>query len=80
MVSEGRRETHALCNLAGTRRALLDGKSVQRGFAEFTLRERGKERRIKSARISERVVQKRLCDTAPVPLLSRPPSMTTAPH
>jgi hypothetical protein len=70
--------SNALCNLAGTRRALLDGKSVQRGFAEFTLRERGKARRIKSAPISGRAVQKRLCDNVPVPLLSRPPSMTTA--
>jgi hypothetical protein len=61
---------NALRNAAETRRKLLAGESVQNGFVEFTLRERGKERRIKSVHISERVVQKSLCDNALVPLLS----------
>jgi hypothetical protein len=54
------------------------GKSVQRGFAEITLRERGKERRIKNIHISERSVQKRLCDNAAGSAPEPPPSMTTA--
>jgi hypothetical protein len=61
---------NALRNVAETRRKLLAGKSVQSGFVEFTLRERGKTRRIKSVHISERVVQKSLCDNALVPILS----------
>jgi retron-type reverse transcriptase len=65
-----RYEANALRNVAETRRKLLAGESVQSGFVEFTLRERGKTRRIKSVHISERVVQKSLCDNALVPLLS----------
>lgn len=58
-------------NIAELRRKLAAGESVQRGFVEFALRERGKVRRIKSVHISERVVQKSLCDNALVPILSR---------
>jgi hypothetical protein len=65
-----RYEANALRNTAETRRKLLAGESVQRGFAVFTLHERGKVRHIKSVHISERVIQKCLCDQAPVPLLS----------
>jgi hypothetical protein len=61
---------NAMRNVAETRRKLLSGESVQNGFVEFTLRERGKTRHIKSVHISERVVQKSLCDNALVPLLS----------
>ncbi|GAB6392442.1 MAG: RNA-directed DNA polymerase [Treponematales bacterium] len=55
-----------------TQRKLLAGESVQNGFVEFDLHERGKKRHIKSVHISERVVQKCLCDEVLVPLLSRP--------
>jgi hypothetical protein len=65
-----RYEANALRNVAEMRRKLLTGESVQCGFAEFTLHERGKIRHIKSVHISERIVQKCLCDQAPVPLLS----------
>jgi hypothetical protein len=65
-----RYEASALRNVAETRRKLLAGESVQNGFVEFTLCERGKTRRIKSVHISERVVQKSLCDNVLVPLLS----------
>jgi hypothetical protein len=65
-----RYEANALRNVAETRRKLLSGESVQCGFVGFTLRERGKTRRIKSVHISERVVQKSLCDNALVPVLS----------
>ncbi|MDR0374618.1 MAG: hypothetical protein LBH85_02725 [Treponema sp.] len=65
-----RYEANAMRNVAATRRKLLAGESVQSGFVQFTLRERGKTRLIKSVHISERVVQKCLCDNALVPLLS----------
>jgi hypothetical protein len=65
-----RYEANALRNVAETRRKLLADESVQNGFVEFSLRERGKTRHIKSVHISERVVQKSLCDNVLVPLLS----------
>jgi hypothetical protein len=65
-----RYEANALRNIADTRRKLLAGESVQSGFFEFTLHERGKTRHIKSVHISERIVQKCLCDQVLVPLLS----------
>jgi hypothetical protein len=52
-----RYEANAVRNIAETRRKLLAGESVQNGFVEFTLHERGKVRQIKSVHISERVVQ-----------------------
>jgi hypothetical protein len=67
-----RYEANLLRNIADTRRKLLDGKSVQNGFVEFDLSERGKIRHIKSVYISERIVQKTLCDQVLVPVLSRP--------
>jgi hypothetical protein len=65
-----RYEANALRNIVDTRRRLLAGESVQHGFMEFTLRERGKVRHIKSVHISERVVQKCLCNQVLVPILS----------
>jgi hypothetical protein len=65
-----RYEANALRNIRETRRKLLAGESVQNGFVEFTLRERGKTRHIKSVHLSERVVQKCLCDKVLVPILS----------
>jgi hypothetical protein len=56
--------------VADTRRRLLAGESVQHGFMEFTLNERGKTRHIKSVHISERVVQKCLCNQVLTPILS----------
>jgi RNA-directed DNA polymerase len=67
-----RYESNALKNVLETRRKLLAGESVQNGFVEFTLRERGKIRHIKSVHISERVVQKCLCDEILVPILTNP--------
>jgi hypothetical protein len=57
-------------NIIETRRKLLEGENVQNGFVEFTLRERGKIRHIRSVHISERVVQKCLCNQVLVPILS----------
>jgi hypothetical protein len=67
-----RYEANALRNIAATRRKLIAGESVQSGFKEFTLNERGKIRHIKSVHISERIVQKCLCDYCLNPILTRP--------
>lgn len=56
-------------NTAATRRALLDGTYKSRGFIEFDLYDRGKMRHIRSIHISERVVQRTLCDKAVNPCL-----------
>lgn len=56
-------------NTAETRRALLDGTYKSRGFIEFDLYDRGKMRHIRSIHISERVVQRTLCDKAVNPTL-----------
>jgi len=65
-----RYEANAMRNIIETRKKLLAGESVHKGFVEFDLRERGKVRHIKSIHISERVVQKCLCDEVLVPILS----------
>jgi hypothetical protein len=65
-----RYEANALRNIIDTRRKLMAGESIQSGFVEFTLRERGKIRHIKSIHISERVVQKCLCNEVLIPILS----------
>jgi hypothetical protein len=67
-----RYEANAMCNIAATRGKLIAGESVQSGFKEFTLNERGKIRHIKSVHISERIVQKCLCDYCLNPILTRP--------
>lgn len=56
-------------NTAETRRALLDGTYKSRGFIEFDLYDRGKMRHTRSIHISERVVQRTLCDKAVNPTL-----------
>ena len=57
-------------NTARTRKALMDGTWKTMGFHEFDIMERGKLRHIRSVHISERVVQRCLCDNALVPLFS----------
>lgn len=54
-----------------TRKDLLNGKDVRKGFIEFDLNERGKVRHIKSIHFSERVVQKTMCVNALYPILTR---------
>lgn len=58
-------------NVMATREKLLDGTFRSPGFYEFDIFERGKKRHIRSTVISERVVQRCLCDNALVPLLTR---------
>jgi len=65
-----RYEANELRNIIETHRRLLAGENIQHGFVEFTLHERGKIRHIKSIHISERIVQKCLCDQVLVPILS----------
>jgi hypothetical protein len=65
-----RYEANAMRNIIETRHKLLEGENVQNGFVEFTLRERGKIRHIRSVHISERVVQKCLCNQVLVSILS----------
>jgi hypothetical protein len=67
-----RYEANAMRNIAATRKKLIAGESVQSGFKEFTPRERGKIRHIKSVHIAERIVQKCLCDYCLNPILTRP--------
>lgn len=62
---------NAILNVAKTHWALIDGTFRSKGFYEFDLYERGKPRHIRAVHISERVVQRCLCDHALVPQLER---------
>lgn len=66
-----RYENDVLKNIIDTKEKLLNGESVQRGFVEFNIHERGKVRHIRSIHISERIVQKCLCDEVLVPIITR---------
>ena len=63
--------TQAPLNVLQTFNQLHAGKFKSKGFYEFDLIERGKKRHIRSVTISERVVQRCLCDYALVPMLER---------
>ena len=60
-----------LRNAVKSRKQLLNGDDVRRGFYEFDLFERGKLRHITSVHYSERVVQKSLSQNVLVPSLTR---------
>lgn len=62
---------NALLNVNTTYKSLLNGTFKTRGFYEFDIVERGKPRHIQSVHISERVVQRCLCDYSLVPLVKR---------
>ena len=64
-----RYEYNLLDNIYKTRKELMTWKYEQHPFYEFTLRERGKIRPIKSMHISDRVVQRSACDNIYIPLL-----------
>jgi hypothetical protein len=66
-----RYSAHWLVNISNTLNQLRAGMDISKGFVEFDLFERGKTRHIRSVHISERVVQKCLCDQVLVPVLSR---------
>jgi hypothetical protein len=65
-----RYEASWLTNITRTQNKLIAGENISNGFFEFNIKERGKERHIKSVHISERVVQKALCDQVLTPILS----------
>ncbi|MCL2210768.1 MAG: reverse transcriptase domain-containing protein [Treponema sp.] len=69
--STQRYEMSLFNNISDTIERLENGKEIHHGFVEFDLNERGKKRHIKSIHISERVVQKALCDQILVPILCR---------
>jgi RNA-directed DNA polymerase len=70
-ASTQRYKASVLANITKTNEELLAGKYRSKGFYEFDLVERGKPRHIRSVHISERVVQRCLCDYCLVPMLSR---------
>lgn len=69
--STQRYKTNALYNVVDTYNALMACTYKSRGFYEFDIVERGKPRHIQSVHISERVVQRCLCDYSLVPTFSR---------
>jgi hypothetical protein len=66
-----RYEMNLFNRIASTAERLRVGENISSGFVEFDLLERGRLRHIKSIHITERVVQKCLCDTVLVPIISR---------
>lgn len=70
-ASTQRYKAEALARINKTHDELLAGKFKSKGFKEFDLVERGKPRHIRSVHISERVVQRCLCDNCLTPVLSR---------
>ncbi len=57
-----RYEANLLRNVRDTQKSLMDGTYKQKEFVEFDINERGKTRHIQSMHISDRVVQRSLCD------------------
>lgn len=66
-ASVQRYQKDVLRNIVKTRRDLLEGNDVSRGFIRFDLMERGKLRHITAVRMAERVPQKSLTQNALVP-------------
>lgn len=62
---------NAIFNVNKTYKELKNGTFKSKGFYEFDIVERGKPRHIQSVHISERVVQRCLCDFCLVPILRR---------
>lgn len=66
-----RYEANVLPELMKLRKALVDGTYKQKPFFEFDINERGKQRHIKSLHISDRVLQRALCDYVLIPTFYR---------
>ncbi len=66
-----RYELNLLKNVLKTQKEIRSGTYEQLPFYEFELSERGKTRPIKSMHISDRVVQRSVCDNVLIPELSR---------
>lgn len=69
-ASTQRYQINWLLNINRTRRDLLAGNDVRRGFHEFDVFERGKLRHISSVHFSERVIHKSLSQNALVPAIT----------
>lgn len=65
-------EMYLLKNIHDAVYNLKNDRPITHGFVCFDINERGKTRHIKSPHISERVVQKALCNECIVPILRRP--------
>lgn len=66
-----RYELNLLENINVAQKAIKNGTYKQKDFYEFTLCERGKTRHIKSLHISDRVVQRSVCENVLNPLLEK---------
>lgn len=64
-------EANLLRNTYALRQEIRNGTYKQKPFYEFTLNERGKTRYVKSMHISDRVVQRSLCDYVLIPKLEK---------
>lgn len=64
-------EKQILYNVNMLRKQVLQEKFKSKGFHKFTLKERGKVREIASVHITERVVQKCLCDYYLIPKFAK---------
>lgn len=60
-------EANELFNLSQLRKRLAENRYTQKPFFEFSINERGKTRHIKSLHISDRVLQRALCDCVLTP-------------
>lgn len=64
-------EANLLVNLNTLRKSLINGTYRQKKFSEFDVCERGKTRHIKSIDISDRVLQRALCDNILFPAVEK---------
>ncbi len=64
-------ESNLLINLYKLRKSLEDGTYRQKPFDEFDICERGKQRHIKALHISDRVLQRALCDEILMPNIKK---------
>lgn len=62
--------SNIIVNTSISHQNLMNGIYRSRGFHEFDIYERGKPRHIRSVHISERVIQKTLCDNILVPVFA----------
>ena len=61
----------AVQNISKIKKQLDNGSFKSKGFYNFIINERGKQRKIRAVHISERIVQKCLCDNYLNPLLTK---------
>jgi len=64
-------ESNLVQNIFRLRKQLIEGTYKQKPFFEFDINERGKQRHIKSLHISDRVLQRAICDEILIPELKK---------